>query len=69
MIRKTTLALLIFVTSQITQAQYQYPATPEHPVVDDYFGTKITDSYRWLEDMKNPEVQKWFKDQGITPIL
>lgn len=64
MIRKTTLALLIFVTSQITQAQYQYPATPEHPVVDDYFGTKITDSYRWLEDMKNPEVQKWFKDQG-----
>lgn len=64
MIRKTTFALLVFITSQITQAQYKYPATPEHPVTDDYFGTKITDSYRWLEDMKSPEVQKWFKDQA-----
>jgi prolyl oligopeptidase len=64
MIRKTTFAVLVFITSQITQAQYQYPTTPEHPVVDDYFGTKITDPYRWMEDMNNPEVQKWFKDQA-----
>lgn len=63
MIKKTAFALLVFITSQTIQAQYKYPATPEHPVVDDYFGTKITDSYRWLEDMKNPEVQNWFKDQ------
>ena len=64
MIRKTTFAVLVFITSQITQAQFKYPPTPERPVVDDYFGTKITDSYRWLEDMKSPEVQKWFKDQS-----
>lgn len=64
MIRKTTFALIVFIISQTTQAQYKYPATPERPVVDDYFGTKITDSYRWLEDMKSPEVQKWFKDQA-----
>ncbi|BDU27621.1 prolyl oligopeptidase family serine peptidase [Flavobacterium sp. GSB-24] len=64
MIRKTAFALLVFITSQISQAQYQYPSTPEHPVVDNYYGTKITDSYRWLEDMKKPEVQKWFKDQS-----
>lgn len=49
---------------QFFSAQYNYPATPEHPVVDDYFGTKITDNYRWLEDIKNPEVQKWFKSQS-----
>lgn len=64
MIRKTTFAVLVFITSQITQAQFKYPPTPERPVVDDYFGTKITDSYRWLEDMKSPEVQNWFKDQS-----
>lgn len=64
MIKKTTFALLVFITSHITQAQYKYPVTPEHPVVDDYFGTKITDSYRWIEDMKSTEVQKWFKEQG-----
>ncbi|MBL7878718.1 MAG: S9 family peptidase, partial [Chryseobacterium gambrini] len=50
--------------SQIISAQYNYPATPEKVVVDDYFGTKITDHYRWLEDIKNPEVKKWFKSQS-----
>lgn len=50
--------------SQIISAQYNYPVTPEKAVVDDYFGTKITDQYRWLEDLKNPEVEKWFKSQS-----
>jgi len=30
------------------------PAVDAAPVVDNYFGTKITDSYRWLEDSKSP---------------
>ncbi|PJJ63014.1 prolyl oligopeptidase family serine peptidase [Chryseobacterium geocarposphaerae] len=50
--------------SQIISAQYNYPVTPEKAVVDDYFGTKIIDNYRWLEDLKNPEVEKWFKSQS-----
>lgn len=50
--------------SQLISAQYNYPVTPEKAVVDDYFGTKITDQYRWLEDLKNPEVEKWFKSQS-----
>ncbi len=27
------------------------------PVSDDYFGTKVVDSYRWLEDAKSPETR------------
>lgn len=50
--------------SQIIFAQYTYPTTPEKAVVDDYFGTKITDNYRWMEDLTNPEVQSWFKNQS-----
>ncbi|WP_262696747.1 hypothetical protein [Chryseobacterium sp. 3008163] len=50
--------------SHLFLAQYNYPKTPENSVVDDYFGTKITDNYRWLEDIKNPEVEKWFKSQS-----
>ncbi len=50
--------------NQIIYAQYNYPATPEKAVVDNYFGIKITDNYRWLEDIKDPEVQKWFKSQS-----
>jgi prolyl oligopeptidase len=35
------------------------PATPKHPVVDEYHGVAITDNYRWLEDGKSPEVIAW----------
>ncbi|MBO2010814.1 prolyl oligopeptidase family serine peptidase [Hymenobacter negativus] len=40
------------------------PATPKRPVTDTYFGKKVVDNYRWLEDTNNPEVQAWFKAQG-----
>jgi prolyl oligopeptidase len=33
------------------------PAVEAHPVIDDYFGTKIVDNYRWLEDAKSPETR------------
>ena len=50
--------------SQIGFAQFNYPKTPEKPATDDYFGTKITDNYQWLEDLKSPEVKTWFKAQS-----
>jgi prolyl oligopeptidase len=33
-------------------------------VTDEYFGTKIVDSYRWLENLKSPEVSDWMKSQN-----
>ncbi len=33
------------------------PAVDTNPVTDDYFGTKIVDNYRWLEDSKSPETR------------
>ncbi len=33
------------------------PEVDAQPVVDNYFGTKITDNYRWLEDAKSPETR------------
>ncbi len=33
------------------------PAAEIKPVVDNYFGIKITDNYRWLEDRKSLEAQ------------
>jgi prolyl oligopeptidase len=35
------------------------PKAAEKPVIDMFHGTKVLDNYRWLEDGKNPETQKW----------
>ena len=43
------------------------PSTPpkaaEKPVIDMLHGTKVLDNYRWLEDGKSPETQKWVEDE------
>lgn len=43
-----------------------YPTTKKVDVVDDYFGTKVTDSYRWLEDDMSAETAEWVKAQNKT---
>ena len=40
------------------------PVAPIRPVVDDYFGTKVSDNYRWMENLKDPEMQRWMKAQA-----
>ena len=42
----------------------KYPVTKKIPVTDDYFGTKVTDNYRWLEDDKSAETMAWVKAQN-----
>src|ERR1035437_4206270 len=39
------------------------PKTAVKPVVDMFHGTKVLDNYRWLEDGKNPETQKWVEEE------
>jgi prolyl oligopeptidase len=41
----------------------QPPVAPVRPVTDDYYGTKVVDKYRYMENMKDPDVQSWFKEQ------
>src|SRR5689334_12949043 len=41
-----------------------YPVTKKVDVVDDYFGTKVPDPYRWLEDNDSPDVAQWVKDEN-----
>ncbi|HEV2326736.1 MAG TPA: prolyl oligopeptidase family serine peptidase [Terracidiphilus sp.] len=40
------------------------PPVKKTPVTDDYFGTKITDDYRWLEDAKSPETRAFINDEN-----
>src|SRR5215469_13069765 len=39
------------------------PVAAVKPVTEEFFGAKVTDPYRWLENLKDPEVQEWFKGQ------
>jgi prolyl oligopeptidase len=42
----------------------KYPETKKVEVVEDYFGTKVEDPYRWLEDNDSPEVAAWVEAQN-----
>ena len=42
----------------------QYPATKKMDHTDTYFGVKIADPYRWLEDDNSPETAKWVEEQN-----
>ncbi len=41
-----------------------YPVVQKNPVTDNYFGTKVTDDYRWLEDARSPQTQKFIADEN-----
>lgn len=62
-----TLTLLVIATMGIALAQegvLTYPPTRIDTVVDDYYGTKVRDPYRWLEDDRSPETAEWVKQQN-----
>ncbi|PYR95242.1 MAG: S9 family peptidase [Acidobacteria bacterium] len=44
-----------------------YPPTSRGDVVDDYFGTKVPDPYRWMEDLDAKAVADWIAaENAIT---
>ncbi len=46
------------------QNNYNYPLTEKQDVTDVYFGTKVADPYRWLEDDKSPKTEDWVKQEN-----
>lgn len=43
-----------------------YPSTQKGSVNDEYFGVKVADPYRWLEDDRSAETKKWVSEQNQT---
>ncbi|MEO6903229.1 MAG: prolyl oligopeptidase family serine peptidase [Bacteroidia bacterium] len=48
------------------QTAISYPTTHKVDTVDTYFGNKIPDPYRWLENDRSEETGKWVKAQNAT---
>ena len=42
----------------------KYPQTKKVNQVDDYFGTKVEDPYRWLEDDNSAETKAWVDEEN-----
>ena len=62
--KKSIIFLLFFTGCSSLFAQLKYPATRTVDAQDTYWGVTYKDPYRWLEDMKDPEVNAWFKAQA-----
>ncbi len=58
------LASLILLPSCREADSIAYPPTRKVDQVDDYFGTKVADPYRWLEDDRSAETAKWVEAQN-----
>ncbi len=62
-----TSLLMIGMTAQAqnkTAFTGHYPDTKKTSQADDYFGTKVADPYRWLEDDRSDETKGWVVEQN-----
>ena len=58
------LVVLMVISCKQKQAKLVYPKTEKKIVTDTYFGTKVEDPYRWLEDDRSPETEAWVKEEN-----
>ncbi len=54
---KQSLVFVFLIGCASSFAQYKYPATKTVDSTDTYFGVTYKDPYRWLEFIKQPEVE------------
>ncbi len=54
--------IFLFVTTNIL-GQFHYPEAKKVTQIDDYFGTKVSDPYRWLENDTSSETKVWVKTE------
>lgn len=62
--KKNIFYSFILLISFSSMAQINYPVTEKKLVVDEYFGTKVEDPYRWLEDDNAAETKAWVIEQN-----
>ena len=56
--------LSIIFMSGCSRPKPAYPVTERKPVTDNYYGTKVVDEYRWLDNLSDPAVRTWNDEQN-----
>ena len=51
--------ILIMTLAGCSWSSHDRPLTEKRPVTDEYHGIRVTDDYRWLDDLKDPAVAAW----------
>src|SRR5688572_27423224 len=64
------LCMIVFIMASCKNEQktnitlMPYPETKKDNVVEDYFGTKISDPYRWLENDTAADTKAWVEAEN-----
>lgn len=61
-----SLSLLSVLFMSVDAQKINYPVTQKVNHIDDYFGVKISDPYRWLEDDTSAQTEAWVKAQNVV---
>ena len=64
MIRKLLFATAIMTSMNSGAQGLTYPVTPKDGTVDEYFGVKVPDPYRWLENDTSAQTAAWVKEEN-----
>ena len=56
--------ICMILTVNASAQKLKYPVTKTVNQVDNYFGTKVADPYRWLEDLDSAETKSWVEEQN-----
>jgi len=63
-VARAVIVLALLDVTLVAQSSPKYPQPRKGDVVDDYFGTKIADPYRWMEDLNAADVKQWIDAQN-----
>ncbi len=65
--RKLFLFTTLVLTHMTMDSQtLNYPNTPKDNTVDEYFGVKVADPYRWLEDDNSAQTAQWVEAENAV---